>query len=246
MSATQQDRYWQNWDRGEAARRIDDYWVKSELPWRRALVKDVRAVFGRRVPMLEVGCGSGLIFRELRRSGIVTDRSYSGGDISQNMLDIGRKRFPGVKFSVLDIFKLDLPDRSQRNVINIHVLQHLPHYEAAIRELLRITDDTLYVVSWFARAQEDQVTFCEPSDDWDKQAFHNNYYSLPRFLSFLVSSTDRPIREIRVHQFGPWKDSYSIALTFDDSSMNDPARSLGRRMRSRLGGVVRRIRKAAS
>jgi ubiquinone/menaquinone biosynthesis C-methylase UbiE len=236
-------RYWQNWDHGEAARRIDNYWLKSELPWRKAVTRDIRTVFGPRVPLLEVGCGTGLIYEQLRKSGVVTRQSYAGGDISQNMLNIARSRFPGVKFSELDIFKLALPDRSQKNVINVHVLQHLPHYEDAIRELLRITGETLYVVTWFNRKVDDQITFCEPSDEWDKQAFFNNYYSLPKFLGFVLNSTSRPIRSIRVHQFGPWLDSYSVALTFSDSPSEQ---SLVRRIRRRVGDAVRRLSAAST
>jgi SAM-dependent methyltransferase len=239
-------RYWQNWDQGDAARRIDDYWIKSELPWRQEVRRDIKAVFGRRVQLLEIGCGSGLIYEELRRQRIVTKRSYAGGDISENMLQIARQRFPGVIFSPLDIFKLDLPDRSQPNVINIHVLQHLPHYEQPIRELLRVTAKTLYVVSWFTREAEDRITFCEPADEWDKQAFFNNYYSLQKFLSFVLASANRPVRDIRVHQFGPWVDSYSVAVTFADPPEVHSRHSWARRVRRRLGDAVRKVRRSST
>jgi len=206
------------------------------------VTRDIKAVFGTKVPLLEVGCGSGLIYEQLRRSGVVTRRSYAGGDISENMLKIARERFPGVTFSALDIFKLSPPDRSQRNVLNVHVLQHLPHYQDAVRELLRITNETLYVVTWFTRKADDQITFCDPSDQWDKQAFFNNYYSLPKFLSFLFFSTTRPIADVRVHQFGPWADSYSIALTFADSNGRISPLPAGQRIRRRIGQIVRSVR----
>jgi ubiquinone/menaquinone biosynthesis C-methylase UbiE len=244
QAATEQrERYWQNWDRGDAARRIDEFWRASEQPWRQALAEDVRAVLEPRVPVLEVGCGSGLIYNALRQHGIVTADSYSGGDISNNMVQIARQRYPTVHFSVLDILNLSLPDRSQRNVINVHVLQHLPHYEAAMRELLRITADTLYVVSWFTRKPEDEITFSEPSAQWDQQSFFNNYYSLPKFLGFVFSATDRPIRHLRVHQFGrPWSDSYSVVIRFADSAASERPGNRLRRLRSQLSDTLKKVR----
>src|ERR1039457_5168524 len=195
-------RYWQNWDKGEAAKLIDAYWKKSELSWRKMLVEDIKLVLGENLSLLEVGCGSGLIYEQLFKNKIVNSDSYQGGDISNNMLSIARQRFPQVQFSEMDIYNLPLANGSQPLVINIHVIQHLPQYEQAISELMRVTGNKLYIASWFSTKQEDELTFSNPSPDWDGQSFHNNCYSLPRFLSYVITNTDRNIQDIRVHHFG--------------------------------------------
>jgi ubiquinone/menaquinone biosynthesis C-methylase UbiE len=206
-------RHWQNWDEGDAARRIDRYWLSNEGPWRRLLARDMAAVFPKAGPVLEVGCGSGLIYAEMLKNRIVTPTSYTGGDVSRNMLAIARERFPQVRFRELDIFHLDLGDRSQPNVICIHVIQHLPYYDKAVLELMRVAGSRLYLVSWFKPAGEDEIIFSEPSEQWNGQQFHNNSYSLPKFLDFILARSGRSVEGVRVqHLDGA---NYSICINFD-------------------------------
>ena len=205
-------RYWQNWDEGEAARRIDEYWIASEGYWRRMLVQDIRREFGTNVPIVEIGCGTGLIFQALLDEGIVTEHSYLGGDVSTNMLTIARERFPQAHLRELDVYNLDLPSHSQPNVVAIHVLQHLPDYQEALHELLRVTQQKLYMVSWFQMEMEDRTQFSPPSDRWDNQQFFNNRYSLPKFLASLYAGSEKPIADVRIHHFEG--DSYGIAVSF--------------------------------
>ena len=209
---TAPQRYWQNWDKGEAAKRIDKYWRESESGWREILVADILLEFGQRTRMLEIGCGSGLIYQEMVRNHVVSSSSYVGGDASRRMLEIARQRFTETQFLELDIFSLHFPDKSQPNVACIHVLQHLPDYAQAMRELMRIAGEKLYVVSWFSPEEEDQLVFSEASARWDGQAFQNNCYSLPKFLAYIWAIADRPIHDLRIHHFGD--HNYSISITF--------------------------------
>lgn len=208
------ERYWQNWDEGEAAQSIDFYWVdnKFEANWRKLLVSDIQAEFGKKAPILEVGCGSGLIYEEMLRHRVVTTKSYLGGDISQNMLALARQRFPTAKFADLDIFNMPFPDKSQPNVICIHVLQHLPHYAEAMKELARITNRKLYMTSWFNQTGEDNIVW--EDTPWGSP-FYNNRYSLPKFLTFIYDNFCADVKSLCVkHLVGP---SYSVSLTFQES-----------------------------
>lgn len=210
----QPDRYWQNWDNNEAAAKIDAYWIAQENPWREILIADLKVAFknnSRPLPILEVGCGSGLIFQKLLQHGCVTSESYCGGDISNNMLKLARTRFPNVQFQSLDIFNIGLPDSSQDNVINIHVLQHLPDYKHALRELFRITRKQLYVACWFNNTKDDQLRFSDASPKWDDQRFVNNNYSLPNFISYILDSFGDKVVDLRIHHFEG--QNYSICIT---------------------------------
>jgi ubiquinone/menaquinone biosynthesis C-methylase UbiE len=160
----------------------------------------------------------------MEQAGLVSSDSYTGGDVSQNMLAIARSRFPKARFVDLDIFAIAYPARHWPTVISVHVLQHLPHYEQALLELMRVTAGKLYVVSWFDRGSEDKITFSPPSSKWDGQSFHNNNYSLAKFLDFIRAKSDRPIERLRVHRFfGP---TYGISVTFDRRLAGSPPEGL--------------------
>ena len=209
-----QKRYWQNWDNGDASKKIDAYWVQSENVWREILVKQLKQNFKPGDSIFEVGCGSGLIFHKMREHGLVNAQSYQGGDISQEMLKLARGRTPDVQFRTIDIFNIDMADASEPNVINIHVLQHLPGYEQPVKELLRVTRDKLFIACWFNPNIDDVVHFSEPSENWDKQSFHNNTYSMPKFISFIYANSPRKIFDIKVHHFE--NTNYGITVCFKE------------------------------
>lgn len=238
------DRYWQNWDKGDAAKMIDSYWLESEAEWRHMVVEEIAIRFGKSVPVFDVGCGSGLIYQEMIRHGVTSSRAYIGGDASKSMLAIARQRFPEAKFCDLDIFHLQYPDCSQPNVICIHVLQHLPEYGEAMRELIRITARKLHVVTWFTAGTEDELVFSEPSPKWDGQAFQNNRYSLPNFLSFIFQNSSREIEGLHVHHLGG--PNYSVTITFVresfDTTSHRRAKDIINRMKSVLKSFLVRQR----
>lgn len=233
------ERYWQNWDRGDAAKLIDHYWLEGESVWRHILVEDIASQFMRKEPMLEVGCGSGLIYREMIRRGIVTPHLYTGGDVSKKMLAIARQRFPEARFIDLDALDLKQLPRSQRNVICVHVLQHLPDYRRAISEMMSVTDRKLYVVSWFTKKPEDEIVFSEPSEKWDGQSFHNNYYSLSKFTSFVLANSGRDIEELRIRNLGG--PNYSISITFIEPSSVTVTSIVGKSPIDTLRALLKRL-----
>jgi ubiquinone/menaquinone biosynthesis C-methylase UbiE len=136
------------WDTPGVAKEIDTYWHTSgEIEIKKAMANTLSKVM---VPgsVLEVGCGSGLVYGALRYAGLMENRKYVGGDSSNEMLKIARSRFPEVKFKKMDI--LDLGKVHADNVLCVHVLQHLVDYKPAVSELLRVTGKVLYIASWFA------------------------------------------------------------------------------------------------
>lgn len=200
MDVIDGERYWQNWDKGESAKRIDEYWLAAEAGWRQKLVGHLREEFSGEASITEVGCGSGLIYGEMADQGLVTPRTYVGGDVSLSMLSIAHKRFSQIDLCRLDIFRLPFADRSRDNVINIQVLQHLPDYQAAVEELVRITGRRLYICTWFTAKPENVIQF-KPSDVADEQPYYNNYYALKPFADHLIKSAGDRIGDIRWHPF---------------------------------------------
>jgi len=215
------ERYWQNWDEGDVAKRMDRQWLDSEQDWRKALGENILAEFGKGATMLDVGCGSGLIYGQMLGEGVVAPDSYVGGDVSRKMLGMARGRFPETQFVALDILNLPYPDQSQPNVICVQVLQHLPNYHEAMNELLRVAGRKLYITTWFQ--PEDAIRF-GPTTGW-KRPFFWNRYSLTDFLSY-ASTQREDVRDMRVHHFvggfGTCREmNYSVSMTFGMDGVDD-------------------------
>ncbi|WP_169087540.1 class I SAM-dependent methyltransferase [Paenibacillus sp. PL91] len=212
------DRYWQNWDNQDVAKKINEFWLQSdgEDNWRALLVGHIQECLGYGANITEIGCGSGLIGEKLLQMNVVGNDSYKGGDISEKMLILAKDRLPDVKFFNWDILNLDIDTDSQPNVICIHVLQHLPSYNGALPELVRVAKDSLYIACWFTESNEDKIDFSKPSNDWEGQRFYNNVYSLPKFLSEVEAAAvqyGKAIQSINVHKFS-YHENYAIHILF--------------------------------
>lgn len=212
------ERSYQNWDKGETAKSIDSYWMNStsETNWRSLLVSNIKAEFGGNPPVLEVGCGSGLIYAEMIKFQVVTAKTYVGGDISHNMLEMAHNRFPKAKFIKLDAFRLPFRENTQPYTICIHVLQHLPEYAEALKELIRISSRRLLISSWFRQGPEDNIVF--EDTPWGAP-FYNNQYSLPKFLSFIFEHANAGIEKISVTKY--LEATYIISMTFNQTKRSD-------------------------
>ena len=176
-------RHWENWDSGEIAREVDQYWheSKTEQEWRRTVVRDMVKVLPLEMGILDVGCGSGAIYEELIKHGFGTSRPYVGGDTSTKMLEIAHNRFPAAQFMAMDIFNLPFKDHSQPIVLCINVLQHLPGYWLALAELARVTGSMLYITTWFKRGRQNNIRLVK--SQWGPD-FYQNEYSLRPFQDF--------------------------------------------------------------
>lgn len=194
-TADRASRPWQNWDVGNAAEVIDQYWLEStgEHSSRRALALDIGKAVGLGVPVFEVGCGTGLMAKELFDTGVTQPGDYAGGDVSRSMLAIARRRLPEVRLIDLDIFDLS-PVEPQDNVICLHVVQHLPHYRDALTQLTRLARKQLYVATWFSASDTDDITMSR--DSLAEPTFYTNHYGLTDFLRELRACSDRPIAHL--------------------------------------------------
>lgn len=134
------NRRWDHWDSHGIASRIDRMWTESEgeLAYRNELVSllERHGLLGGHI--LEVGCGSGLVYGAMTARKQELSERYVGVDTSHEMLEIARKRFPSADFRFGDAFRLPFPDRSFDLVIAFEVLSHLPRPEDVLRELMRV------------------------------------------------------------------------------------------------------------
>ncbi|MBW7453479.1 class I SAM-dependent methyltransferase [Paenibacillus sepulcri] len=214
MKNSEKERNWQNWDKSDNAKIIDNYWLATEMEknWRKTVVQHIQEILDSPSKITEIGCGTGLIANELMTTGVVNKNQYQGGDISENMLEIARSRLPDISFYKWDIFNLALANKSQPNLICIHVLQHLPEIITPIKELVRVARDRLYIACWFSDTNETEIRFNNL-----EEGFYNNIYSLPDFLNHVHSAAsihNRKISDINVQMFD--SPICAVTITFKD------------------------------
>ena len=190
MSAAHgETRHWQNWDRPGVAAAIDEYWLTSSLEAaeRARIVEDIAEIFNPKTDTLyEVGCGSALIGIELQKRGF----TYDGGDVSEEMRKIGEARL-GRKLDAIDVLALE---GSRENVICIHVLQHLPGFYEAIKQLCRFASRRLYVVTWGSGLSFNATRFSAPEGNPGGTApFFDNIYSLGGLAGAMGRATGRKV-----------------------------------------------------
>jgi hypothetical protein len=107
---------------------------------------------------------------------------------------------------------LAFADASQPNVLCIQVLQHLPEYQQAVRELMRITGRRLYIATWFQPGEQDHLAFGHDLQTEKGPGFHLNRYSLPNFLRFIRENAGRPIEDLRVKFL--MEPVHAVCITF--------------------------------
>lgn len=108
-------------------------------------------------PLLDAGCGSGLVGAELRRHGL---EPIVGGDFSAVSVETARSR--GLYSDVVEL-DLNVPlrfaDGEFRAVVSIGVFSYLSDSEATVRELLRVVE------------VGGPVLFTQRTDLWDERNF---------------------------------------------------------------------------
>ncbi len=170
------------------------YW-NHESPQTRSLVAQLcttgqkeRAVIARELKrvevgsILDVGCGCGSELASYRAKNL--DVKYVGLDGSKYMLEQARERHPTGAFVEGDAQSLPFADKCVDAVVLRHILEHLPSYERAIQEALRVSRE-LVVVNLFHRLLPGSrdVTFMH------HRGYYDNWYSEKRFEGFLKSES---------------------------------------------------------
>ncbi len=99
--------------------------------------------------VLEIGCGTGVVTRELARIA-GRDGRVVGVDVSPALLSYARGRtVPGgvpVDYRVGDAYKLDFPDKSFDASCSITLLAHLESLDKVVSEMIRVTKQTVMLL----------------------------------------------------------------------------------------------------
>lgn len=90
---------------------------------------------GRAIDLLDVGCGPGSLVPALREIGSV---NIVGIDLSPEMIEIARERYPTARFEVGDVEALAFPDASFDAVLCSGMLHHLAALDGAMAQIARV------------------------------------------------------------------------------------------------------------
>ncbi|MEI7792881.1 MAG: class I SAM-dependent methyltransferase [Candidatus Berkelbacteria bacterium] len=87
--------------------------------------------------VLDLGCGNGRLYELFQNDGV----SYTGVDVSENLINIAQERYPSAAFQVSDPLKTTFSDSSFDVVFNLAVFHHIPSTQlrvAYLKEIRRI------------------------------------------------------------------------------------------------------------
>lgn len=130
---------------------IDSYWLASpdEIAHRKKLASLIQQWILPHDRLLEAGCGSGLVYRELVPE-ILSNTSYTGVDISKAMLELAQIRFKEGAFLREDLYGLSFSDNSFDIVAAFEVFGHIGDIEKPIQEMFRTASRLMMFTVWTA------------------------------------------------------------------------------------------------
>lgn len=137
------------WDRLGMAESVDAFWRSSpdEIAHRKRLATLVNDHSNYGDSILEVGCGTGLIYGALKQffGDVIT---YTGLDYSRPMLDIAITRYPEGTFRGGKAEALDYPDSWFDVACAFEVFGHSSDCAKAVKELIRVAKHTAIFTMW--------------------------------------------------------------------------------------------------
>ena len=108
--------------------------------------------------VLDVGCGTGVLTRELVKH-VGTTGSATGFDLSESMLGVARERSPAATFKQGNVVDLPFEDKSFDVVISSFMLMFVPEPEKALREMRRVLKDGGHMVVSVWQGLENNVVY---------------------------------------------------------------------------------------
>jgi SAM-dependent methyltransferase len=134
----------------------------------------------------EIGCGEGYITSFFNQLGIETE----GADVSVRIIELARKKYPSINFSVLSIYDLDTIRNEYSLVIANEVFEHLSEPDKAIERLKKVTTKYILITvpnePFFRIANILRLKYLK---DAGNTPGHLNHWSKKMFEQFLVSHT---------------------------------------------------------
>ncbi len=161
----------------------------------RTLLRMVAPLAPKRI--LEVGCGQGQLLSYLRQH--LSPDLAIGVDVSPQIVEEARRRWPLLSVGVASAYALPFPDRSFDLVVVSEVMEHLRNPRRALDEVVRVSGGCCLVSvphePWWRVLN---VLRCRYLDRWGNTPGHIQHFSSSTFRHFLetrvaVQAFARPV-----------------------------------------------------
>ncbi|MGZ2357921.1 class I SAM-dependent methyltransferase [Streptomyces sp. 372A] len=165
---------------------------REEHPSHRWVTERLTAVYAdTSFSLLDCGVMSGVTYEAFQKAGLRVD--YTGIDIGRSIINDCREKYPEARWHRMNVTDLALPD-SSFDVVNCrHILEHLPYYETAVREVFRVSRRHV-VLCFFQPPREPEVLVRRESSGG--YVWFNRYAPGP--LEQLLSSLSNTVESVDV------------------------------------------------
>lgn len=147
---------------------------------------------GEPFELLDCGVLSGVTYRHLVEAGLEVD--YTGIDINEAAIADCRRLHPKAQWRQMSITDLAFPEGSFDVVNCRHVLESLPYYETAVRELLRVARRTVVICMFQVPREPEALLRRETANGyiWLNRYAPGPFAALLQALSESVEIIDAP------------------------------------------------------
>jgi len=188
MERQEYENYWEDWICASNSRFSEFSSCIGRNP--REKVYDKLKQYGMKT-ILDVGCGLALDYPYCKDIGL----EYSGVDITRSFVNKVKKQYPKIDVQVARIQDLPFDDNS-KNVVQVRaVFEHLPEFESALKELVRVTNN-LVVIGWFLPPEEKEKIFLLEKVRGGK--VYHNIYSKERVDKALIDNNLKIVEKIKI------------------------------------------------
>lgn len=153
---------------------IEDYNQPSKLYCRKYVVDK------KYKNIIDCGCGIATEYYGYKNDNY--DIDYTGLDSCKYLIDLNKSNGINMIDAELDN---DLPvkDNSYECVFCRAVLEHLPHYQKAISEFIRIGQKEV-IICWFIKPDLDE----DKIDYWGEEDLYHNKYNIKKLEEFILNN----------------------------------------------------------
>jgi SAM-dependent methyltransferase len=142
-----------------------------------AVEEVVRAAGPSRSMIVEIGCSSGFLLRELMAR--LPEHVFLGADYTYGTLEALGRHLPAVPLAQFDLTHCPLPDAFADVIVLLNVLEHIEDDEAAIAELFRIVRPGGSVII-------EVPAGASLFDVYDRALMHHRRYGMTALLASLI------------------------------------------------------------
>lgn len=164
---------------------------RSEHPSHDMVIDWLARRYKRRFSLLDCGVMSGVTYEKLENAGLPVD--YVGIDASPTVLSDCRRRFPGVAWEGNNVFDLAYTAETFDVVYARHLIESLPYYETALREMFRVARGVVVLCLGQVPAEPERLVRRETDDGhyiWLNRYAPGPFEALLCSLSASVASRD--------------------------------------------------------